>query len=40
MTLINLPKGKWTVPLPKVKAMDEVEVMKVVRTGKSKSSCF
>lgn len=28
--------GKWTVPLPKVRAMGEDEVMKVVRTGKTK----
>eukprot|EP00040_Diaphanoeca_grandis_P007058 m.39558 g.39558 ORF g.39558 m.39558 type:complete len:261 (-) comp18232_c0_seq1:513-1295(-) len=27
--------GKWSVPLPKVRAADEAEVMKVVRTGKS-----
>lgn len=32
--------GKWAVPLPKVKAMDEMEVMKVVRTGKSKRKAW
>lgn len=26
--------GKWTVPLPKVKGMDEAEVFKVQKTGK------
>ena len=29
-------QGKWTVPLPKVKAVGENEVFKVVRTGKTK----
>ena len=28
--------GKWAVPLPKVRALGEDEVMKVVRTGKTK----
>ncbi|XP_015753935.1 PREDICTED: ribosome biogenesis protein NSA2 homolog [Acropora digitifera] len=28
--------GKWDVPLPKVKAVGEDEVFKVIRTGKSK----
>jgi len=32
--------GKWSVPLPKVKAMDEMEVMKVVRTGRSKRKAW
>eukprot|EP00037_Helgoeca_nana_P032843 m.415593 g.415593 ORF g.415593 m.415593 type:complete len:261 (-) comp29689_c0_seq1:285-1067(-) len=32
--------GKWSVPLPKVKAVDEAEVMKVVRTGKSKRKAW
>lgn len=31
------PQGKWDVPLPKVKAVGEDEVFKVIRTGKSKS---
>merc|ERR1712086_18027 len=31
---------KWSVPLPKVKAMDEMEVMKVVRTGRSKRKAW
>lgn len=30
------PQGKWDVPLPKVKAVGEDEVFKVIRTGKSK----
>ncbi|KAI8848002.1 ribosomal protein S8e/ribosomal biogenesis NSA2 [Chytridium lagenaria] len=29
--------GKWQVPLPKVKGMDEAEVFKVVKSGKSKT---
>jgi ribosome biogenesis protein NSA2 len=28
--------GKWTVPLPKVKAVGESEVFKVVKTGKTR----
>lgn len=28
--------GKWAVPLPKVKGMDEAEVFKVVKSGKRK----
>eukprot|EP00049_Salpingoeca_infusionum_P017561 m.353460 g.353460 ORF g.353460 m.353460 type:complete len:261 (-) comp16767_c0_seq1:591-1373(-) len=32
--------GKWTVPLPKVKAMGEDEVMKVVRTGKRQKKAW
>lgn len=32
--------GKWSVPLPKVKAVDEAEVMKVVRTGKTKRKAW
>lgn len=32
--------GKWAVPLPKVKAISEVEVMKVVKTGKSKRKAW
>ena len=30
-------QGKWDVPLPKVKAVGENEVFKVVRTGKTRS---
>lgn len=30
-------QGKWTVPLPKVKAVGENEVFKVIRSGKRKS---
>lgn len=29
-------KGKWVVPLPKVKAVSESEAFKVVKTGKSR----
>ena len=32
-------QGKWDVPLPKVKAMSEADVFKVVKSGKSKSKC-
>ena len=30
-------QGKWTVPLPKVKAVGEDEVFRVIRTGKKRS---
>lgn len=30
--------GKWEVPLPKVKAVSDADVFKVVKTGKSKSN--
>lgn len=33
-------QGKWTVPLPKVKAVGEDEVFKVLRTGKRRSERF
>ena len=29
--------GKWDVPIPKVKGMDEAEVFRVVKSGKRKS---
>lgn len=32
-----LSQGKWDVPLPKVKAVGEDEVFKVIKTGRSKS---
>lgn len=32
--------GKWDVPLPKVKAMSEAEVFKVVKSGKSKRKAW
>jgi hypothetical protein len=35
--------GKWQVPLPKVKGMDEAEVFRVVKSGKRKckgNTCF
>merc|ERR1711884_493730 len=32
--------GKWDVPLPKVKAVGEDEVFKVVKTGKSRRKCW
>ncbi len=30
--------GKWDVPIPKVKGMDEAEVFRVVKSGKRKSN--
>lgn len=33
-------QGKWTVPLPKVKAVGEDEVFKVLRTGKRKKKAW
>ena len=33
-------KGKWTVPLPKVRTVGEDEVFKVMRTGKRRSECL
>ena len=32
--------GKWQVPDPKVKAMTEDEMFKVLRTGKRKKKCW
>ncbi|XP_076443331.1 ribosome biogenesis protein NSA2 homolog [Babylonia areolata] len=32
--------GKWEVPLPKVKAMSEAEVFKVVKSGKTKRKAW
>uniref|UniRef100_A0A5S6Q9K7 Ribosome biogenesis protein NSA2 homolog n=1 Tax=Trichuris muris TaxID=70415 RepID=A0A5S6Q9K7_TRIMR len=32
--------GKWAVPLPKVKAVDDAETFKVVRTGKSRGKAW
>ena len=32
--------GKWEVPLPKVKAVSQSEVFKVVKTGKSRSKFY
>lgn len=32
--------GKWTVPIPKVRAMTEEEMFKVLRTGKRKKKCW
>lgn len=32
--------GKWTVPVPKVKAMTEDEMFKILRTGKRKKKCW
>ena len=34
--LVFFSQGKWDVPLPKVKAIGEDEVFRVVKTGKSK----
>lgn len=46
-TLTNMIKqkrkekaGKWDVPLPKVKAVSEAEMFKVVRSGKSKRKAW
>lgn len=33
-------QGKWDVPLPKVRAVGEDEVFKVVKTGKTKSKFY
>ena len=35
-----LMQGKWTVPLPKVKAVGEDEVFKVLRTGKRRKKAW
>jgi len=32
--------GKWSVPVPKVKAMTEDEMFKILRTGKRKKKCW
>ena len=32
--------GKWEVPLPKVKAVSDSDVFRVVKTGKTKSKNF
>lgn len=32
--------GKWSVPVPKVKAMTEDEMFKIMRTGKRKKKCW
>jgi len=32
--------GKWDVPLPKVKAVGEDEVFKVIKTGKTRRKCW
>lgn len=34
---LSLSQGKWTVPLPKVRAVGEDEVFKVIRSGKRRS---
>lgn len=31
-------QGKWDVPIPKVKAVSEAEVFRVVQSGKRKST--
>lgn len=40
-TLLNIScfndQGKWDVPLPKVRAVGQDEVFKVIKTGKSRS---
>ena len=37
LNIFFLSQGKWDVPLPKVKAVGEDEVFKVIKTGRSKS---
>lgn len=32
--------GKWAVPIPKVKAMSEEEMFKIMRSGKRRSTFF
>ena len=32
--------GKWAVPVPKVRAMTEDEMFKIMRTGKRKKKCW
>jgi len=32
--------GKWNVPLPKVKGIEEAEMFKVLKTGKRKCMCL
>jgi len=39
--LFSLPlQGKWEVPVPKVRAQGETEVLKVIRTGKRKRKAW
>lgn len=33
-------QGKWEVPVPKVRAQGETEVLKVIRTGKRKKKAW
>ena len=37
VTVLVDHQGKWDVPLPKVRAVGEDEVFKVVKTGKTRS---
>lgn len=39
ITLVLVFQGKWDVPIPKVKAQSEADVFKVVKTGKTRSTC-
>ncbi|CAG2178266.1 unnamed protein product, partial [Oppiella nova] len=32
--------GKWEVPIPKVKAVSEMEVFRAIKTGKRKKKCW
>lgn len=36
MSILFNNKGKWDVPLPKVRGMSEAEVFKVIKSGKTK----
>lgn len=40
LVLSGSVQGKWTVPLPKVRAVGENEVFKVLKTGKRRRKCF
>ncbi|XP_006775627.1 PREDICTED: ribosome biogenesis protein NSA2 homolog [Myotis davidii] len=37
---LSVESGKWEVPLPKVRAQGETEVLKVIRTGKRKKKAW
>lgn len=37
---VYLLQGKWEVPLPKVRAQGETEVLKVIKTGKRQKKAW
>lgn len=37
---VHILKGKWEVPLPKVRAQGETEVLKVIKTGKRQKKAW